>query len=177
MRILHVTNNFPTLNYPIFGIFIKEQVESLRHLGISNDVFFINSREDGKIAYVKAIFKLRRYLKTNKFDIIHCHHCFSAVILILSGRCGLCPRILSYQSDPHNEGGMILFRILYRLFNKVILKNKPKELNLSKTVHLPNGVNTTVFLPMDKEICKQKLGLDPAKRYILFMDSYNRRTL
>ena len=175
MKILHVTNNFPTLNYPIFGIFINEQVESLRQLGITNDVFFINSREEGKIAYLKAIFRLRRYLKTNKFDIIHCHHCFSAVILILSGRCCVSPRILSYQSDPRNEGGIILFRILHRLFNRIILKNKPKELNLSKTVHLPNGVNTTVFHPMDKELCKNKLGLDPSKRYILFMDSYNRR--
>ena len=160
MKILHVTNNFPTLNYPIFGIFIKEQVESLRQLGIYNDVFFINSREDGKIAYLIAIFRLRRFLKTNKFDIIHCHHCFSAVILILSGRCFVSPRILSYQSDPRNEGGILLFRILHRLFNRIILKNKPKELKLSKTVHLPNGVNTTVFHPMDKELCKNKLASD-----------------
>ena len=175
MRILHVTNNFPTLNYPIFGIFIKEQVESLRSIGISNDVFFINSREDGKIAYLKALFKLRRYLKENKFDIIHCHHCFSAVIILLTGRCRETPRLLSYQSDPKNEGGTILFKILYRFFNRIILKNKPRAINLPKTVHLPNGVNTSFFFPMNKEECKNKLGLDPAKRYILFMDSYNRR--
>ena len=48
MRILHITNNFPTLNFPIFGIFIKEQIESLNKLGAENEVFFINSREEGK---------------------------------------------------------------------------------------------------------------------------------
>ncbi len=175
MRILHVTNNFPTLNYPIFGIFIKEQVESLRNLGINNDVFFINSREDGKIAYLRAIFKLRRYFRHNQFDIIHCHHCYSAVILLLTGIYRGTPRILSYQSDPRNEGGLLLFRILYRFFDTIILKNKPREITLSKTVHLPNGVNTSFFVPMSKEECKVKLGLDPDRRYILFMDSYNRR--
>ena len=175
MRILHITNNFPTLNFPIFGIFIKEQIESLRSLGNENEVFFINSREEGKIAYLKSLGRLRRHLKQNSYDIIHCHHSYSGVTFLLSGQWPNTRRLLSYQSDPRNEGGIILFNILYRFFDRIILKNRPKETNLSKTVYLPNGVNTGFFAPMDKSECKKKLGLDQSKRYILFMDSYNRR--
>ena len=175
MRILHITNNFPTLNFPIFGIFIKEQIESLNSLGTENDVFFINSREEGKGAYLKSLWKLRRYLKQNRYDIIHCHHSFSGAIFLLSGKWFRTRRILSYQSDPRNEGGRMLFRILYIFFNRIILKNKPKFKNKPKIVHLPNGVNTSFFVPMDKNQCKDKLGLDKSKRYVLFMDSYNRR--
>jgi glycosyltransferase involved in cell wall biosynthesis len=175
MRILHITNNFPTLNFPIFGIFIKEQIESLRSLGSENEVFFINSREEGKIAYLKSLGRLRRHLKQNSYDIIHCHHSYSGVTFLLSGQWPSTRRLLSYQSDPRNEGGIFLFRILYRFFDRIILKNRPKETNLSKTVYLPNGVNTGFFAPMDKSECKKKLGLDQSKRYILFMDSYNRR--
>ena len=175
MRILHLTNNYPTLNFPIFGIFIKEQLESLRSLGVDIEVFFINSREEGKIEYLKSLFRLRKYLKTNKFDIIHCHHCFSAVILLLSGSARGTRRLLSYQSDPRNEGGLVLFWILIWLFDRIILKNKPRETNLRKTAYLPNGVNLDFFVPLDKKECKDKLGLDQKKRYVLFMDSYNRR--
>ena len=175
MRILHITNNFPTLNFPIFGIFIKEQIESLRSLGNENEVFFINSREEGKIAYFKSLGRLRRHLKQNSYDIIHCHHSYSGVTFLLSGQWPNTRRLLSYQSDPRNEGGIFLFRVLYRFFDRIILKNRPKETNLSKTVYLPNGVNTGFFAPMDKSECKKKLGLDQSKRYILFMDSYNRR--
>ena len=175
MRILHITNNFPTLNFPIFGIFIKEQIESLNNLGIDNEVFFINSREEGRIAYLKALGRLRRYLKGNRYDIIHCHHSYSAVLFLMSGRWSHTNRILSYQSDPRNEGGILLFRILYRFFDRIILKNRPEETRLSRTVYLPNGVNTAFFAPREKDACKLKLGLDPGKRYILFMDSYNRR--
>ena len=175
MRILHVTNNFPTLNFPIFGIFIKEQIESLNKLGAVNEVFFINSREEGKGAYVRSLWKLRRLLKQNRYDIIHCHHSFSGVIFLLSGRWINTRRLLSYQSDPRNEGGRILFRVLYLFFNRIILKNKPKKNGLLKLVYLPNGVNTSFFVPMDKNQCKDKLGLDKSKRYVLFMDSYNRR--
>ena len=175
MRILHITNNFPTLNFPIFGIFIKEQIESLNNLGVDNEVFFINSREEGKGAYLRSLWKLRRLLKQNRYDIIHCHHSFSGVIFLLSGRWLNTRRLLSYQSDPRNEGGRILFRVLYLFFNRIILKNKPKKNGLLKLVYLPNGVNTSFFVPMDKNQCKDKLGLDKSKRYVLFMDSYNRR--
>lgn len=175
MRILHITNNFPTLNFPIFGIFIKEQIESLNHLGVENEVFFINSREEGKGAYLRSLWKLRRLLRRNHYDIIHCHHSFSGVIFLLSGRWFGTRRLLSYQSDPRNEGGILLFRLLYLFFNRIILKNKPKNENRIKIVHLPNGVNTGFFVPMDKDLCKDKLGLSKTRRYILFMDSYNRR--
>ncbi|MRS03957.1 glycosyltransferase, partial [bacterium] len=114
-------------------------------------------------------------LKDNNYDIIHCHHSYSGVIFLLSGHFPESRRLLSYQSNPRNEGGLILFRILYRFFDRIILKDKPKETELSKVVYLPNGVNTSFFEPMDKKECKEKLGLDINKRYILFMDSYNRR--
>ena len=175
MKILHITNNFPTLNFPIFGIFIKEQIESLRSLGSENEVFFINSREEGKGAYLRSLSRLRRLLKKNNYDLIHCHHSYSAALFLLSGKWSGTRRLMSYQSDPRNEGGIFLFKILYKFFDRIILKNQPEEVSLSKVVYLPNGVNTGFFVPMDKNECKLKLGLDPDKRYILFMDSYNRR--
>jgi glycosyltransferase involved in cell wall biosynthesis len=147
----------------------------LRNLGIENDVFFINSREEGKRAYLRSLWKLRRLLKQSRYDIIHCHHSYSGVIYLISGRYPDSRSILSYQSNPRNEGGLLLFKILYRFFDRIILKDRPKETSLPKVVYLPNGVNTGFFEPMDKIECKEKLGLDPGKRYILFMDSYNRR--
>ena len=175
MKILHITNNFPTPNFPIFGIFIKEQIDSLRNLGADNEVFFINSREEGKSAYLRSLGKLRKHLKANHYDIIHCHHSYSGVLFLLSGMWKSTTRLLSYQSDPRNEGGILLFRILYRFFDRIILKNRPEQPALTKAIYLPNGVNSGIFLPMDRNTCKMKLGLDPDKKYILFMDSYNRR--
>lgn len=175
MKILHITNNFPTRTFPIFGIFIKEQIESLSNLGVENEVFFINSREEGRLAYLKSLGKLRRHLKHNEYDLIHCHHSFSAVTFLLSCKYAGARRILSYQSDPLNEGGMLLFKVLYRFFDRVIIKNLPKENNLPKTVYLPNGVNMNFFVPLNKDQCKLNLGLEPSRKYILFMDSYNRR--
>ena len=54
MKVLHVTNNYPTTNFPIFGIFVKEQIESLVETGVECEVFFINGKENGKIEYFKS---------------------------------------------------------------------------------------------------------------------------
>lgn len=176
MKVLHITNNFPTPNFPIFGIFVKEQIESLTHLGVSNEVFFMNSRDEGKKAYLEGLFKLRKHLRKNHYDLLHCHHSYSAIIFIFSGMAFGKKCILSYQNDPGKEGGKLLFKFLYLFFNRIILKNKSSEIKKSKTVYLPNGVNTAFFMPKEKQSCKEQLGLDGNKRYIIFMDSYNLRT-
>ena len=109
MKVLHITNNFPTPNFPIFGIFVKEQIESLTHLGVSNEVFFMNSRDEGKKAYLEGLFKLRKHLRKNHYDLLHCHHSYSAIIFIFSGMAFGKKCILSYQNDPGKEGGKLLF--------------------------------------------------------------------
>jgi glycosyltransferase involved in cell wall biosynthesis len=175
MRILYITNNYPTSNFPIFGIFVKEQIESVIALGVESEVFFINSRENGESEYFKSIFRLRKYMRGKKYDIIHCHHSLSALTLLCSGKIFGKRCILSYQSDPKNEGGLFLFRILYLFFDRIILKNDSPQTRYSKVVYLPNGVNTDFFVPKEKDASKIALGLDIWKRYILFMDSYNIR--
>ena len=175
MKILHITNNYPTPGFPIFGIFVKEQIDSLTELGVESDVFFMNTREGGKREYLKSLYRINRHLYANKYDLIHCHHSYSAIIFLCSGAIFGKKCLLSYQSDPENESGRLIFRILYRFFDRIILKNRSREINYPKTIYLPNGVNTDFFKPMDKISCKKQLGLDVNRRYIVFMDSYDRR--
>ena len=95
MKILHVTPNYPTTEYPIFGIFVKEQVESLQKIGVDCDVFFSNGKEEGGVkAHKASIKKVRKLLKENHYDVIHCHHSISGLILLLAGF------VLSERSYP-----------------------------------------------------------------------------
>jgi glycosyltransferase involved in cell wall biosynthesis len=169
MKILHITNNYPTKSHPIFGIFVKEQIESLTSHGIKSDVFFINGRENGKNAYFSGLRDLRRKLRNNDFDILHCHHVFSAVLLMLTFRWYQSKRIVSYQNPPKKEGGIFLFTIIKLFFNGVILKNTKS--NKKNIFYLPNGTNTDFFKEYSREESIRKLNLDENKNYIIFMDS------
>jgi teichuronic acid biosynthesis glycosyltransferase TuaC len=171
MKVLHVTNNYPTTNFPIFGIFVKEQIDSLTDLGIDSEVFFINGREGGGKEYLNSILRLRKHLSNFKYDLIHCHHSYSAITLLFSGRIYGKKCLLSYQNEPAREGGKLLYNILYPFLDLIILKNKSAEIKCARTIYLPNGVNTEFFKPQNKSLCKRQLGLDEGTRYIVFMDS------
>jgi teichuronic acid biosynthesis glycosyltransferase TuaC len=171
MKVLHITNNYPTHKYPIFGIFVKEQIESLAAQNIENEVFFINGREKGKFEYLKTILRLRKILKYKQFDVIHCHHVLSAVCLILSGRSKTSKMIVSFQSDPANELGHRLYAYIKKNANAIILKNNSPLINNKNVFYFPNGVNTSFFKPLDKKEACRKLKLDASKKYILFVSS------
>ena len=51
LRVLTVTNMYPTPSLPMSGIPVAEQVASLRKRGLAVDVLFINGVEEGNRAY------------------------------------------------------------------------------------------------------------------------------
>lgn len=182
MKVLQVTTNYPTKSNPIFGIFMKEQVESLEPLGVENTIFFSNGSENnvgkkngGKWVHLKSIFKLSWHLLTHKYDLVHCHSALSGMILLSSGGAFFKKCIISFQNDPDKEGDKKYFKILYPFFNKIIVKKPTSYSSWKKVVYLPNGCNSDFFKPLDKNECKRQLGLESSKRYILFVDSNRSR--
>lgn len=172
MKILHITNNYPTTNYPIYGIFVKEQIGAIALLGNECDIVFINGREKGKKEYIFAIPKIIAKILSNKYDLVHCHHVYSGIVFLL-GFGFIKKSILSYQNPPEFEGGVKLFRLLRLFFNKIIFKHyKSLDLNIE---YLPNGVDTDFFLPMNKCAVRKLLNLDENKIYVLFTDSNNKK--
>lgn len=171
MKVLYITNNYPTKQFPVFGIFVKEQIDSLAELGINNEIFFINGREKGKFEYIRSIFRLRSFLKDKKYDLIHCHHALSALCLILSGRMRKFKTIMSYQSNPVNEQGNYIYKFVKNSFDAVIIKNHSQVIDNKVVFCQPNGVNIDFFQPIDKEVCIKKLKLNKNKIYVLFVSS------
>ena len=82
---------------------------------------------------------------------------------------------MSFQNDPDKEGDKRYFKILYPFFNKVIVKKPTSYSSWTKVVYLPNGCNSDFFTSLNKNECKEILGLDLEKRYILFVDSNRSR--
>ena len=171
MKVLHVTVNYPTPEYPIFGIFVKEQVESLQKIDVDCEVFYCNGQNKGFKKHITYIPKLWWKVLCGHYDIIHCHHVLSAIIFSLTGWPLFKKCIVSYQSRPEFEWGYKVLKIMKILFNAIIVKFEPGELAHKKIHYLPNGCNQDLFRPMDKAACEEQLGLVKEKRYLLFMDS------
>ncbi len=179
MKVLQLTTNYPCDENPIYGIFMKEQADSLVPLGVENKIFFSNGlksrlkvKNSGMFIHLWSAVKLFFHLRRHHYDVIHCHNVHSGLILQVACGFSKAPTVISLQIDPETPGSNDnkYFKNLYNKFDKVIVK-KPLKNSRDKVVYLPNGVNTEIFRPMDRAECKRQLGLDESKRYILFVDS------
>ena len=182
MNVLFVTNGFPTENHPEYCVFTKEQIESLKDLGIKGDVYFINAREKGKKAYIKAYFEIKRMIKENDYDLIHCFH--GLTFLLVSFINPKINTMVSFQNPIEYEYIEIVkpLRFILEKFTYYFLKKSKagkifkgkipeKYKNNENAFHLPNGVNMEFFKPIEKDKAKEKLCLEKRKKYILFVSA------
>ena len=159
-----------------FGIssIVKAQVESLKKNGIELDYFTIKGK--GFKGYFKNILPLSKYLKNNKFDIIHAHYSLSAYVASLAGAKPLVVSLMG--SDVQKKYfGCIILKLFYRIFwNSLIVKsNSMKErVGIKKCFIIPNGINFEKFKEIDKKIAKEKINFNLQKKHIIFVANPDR---
>ena len=170
MKVLHVTPNYPTPEYPIFGIFVKEQVESLQKAGVDCEVFYCDGQNKGFKKYITYLPALWKKALFGGFGLIHCHHALSAILLTMTGAPLFKKCVLSYQNDPTHEWGDKFYKLFNLRFKKFIIKNPSPYLEKPKFVYLPNGCNQDFFVPLEMKACREKLGWDMNKQYVIYMD-------
>jgi len=165
MKVIHVTNLYPYEDHSTYGIFIKEQIDSLKDKDFQ-DVFFINAKEKGLKTYFKAIKDLQRII--SNYDIIHCHHQFSAITAYLANPKAKIITAVLGDIKKRTWTNKVAYNIAEKISEKIIFKNQipfPSD----KYVLLPNGVNIDFFKELEKKECRKALNLDQDKIYVLFV--------
>jgi len=170
MRILTVTNMYPTENIPQFGIFVREQVDSIRALGHEVDVLFVNGRE-GRLrhkGYVLGFPRLWKLLARRSYDVIHAHYVFSGIVARAQRSA---PLVVTHHGielvDPW-QGPICRLTRSWADRTIVVAPWMVPALGLDDVDVIPCGVDFSVFQPIDRLEARRRLGLDPDRRYILF---------
>lgn len=171
MKVLFVSSG----NSGKASILVQRQAESLMKQGI--EIYFYLILGKGFIGYLNNIFPLRKFLKKNKFDIIHAHYSLSAFVASLAG-CN--PLIVSLMGSDVKSGRVYkniirIFNILFSWSLLIVKSNDMKKsLGLKEAVVIPNGVNLEHFNKLDKGTCKNNIGWSRNKKHILFAADPNR---
>lgn len=167
MRVLTVTNMYPVPEEPALGIFVQEQVESLRRKGLEVDVFFVNGRRYRR----NYLFGLLRFLPRpwlRRYDLIHAHYPLAGLIARAQVRT---PVIVTYHGIEVVYGWQgNLCRALAPLVSRVIVTSDEVYRNLGRQDArvIPCGVNTELFCPGERAAARAALGLPPDKKLVLF---------
>jgi teichuronic acid biosynthesis glycosyltransferase TuaC len=165
--------------------FIASQGKSLEDNGVNLDYFIIHGK--GLKGYLGNISRLRKVLKSKKYDVIHSHYSYSAWVSVLT--LTRTPQIVSFMGSdiygvikepgsPQLKGSFndIIFKLVQLFVNKIIVKSNRlgDYVFLKKKMHVvPNGVDFKKFKPIDKNYARKKIRLNSSKKQILFLGDKN----
>jgi glycosyltransferase involved in cell wall biosynthesis len=186
MRILVVTNMFPSTGRPSYGSFVKSQVDSLTTIGHTINVLFI----DGSLSkrqYLAGFGAVTRAIRQFEPDLVHAHYG-------LTGFVAAYPRhpqrlVLSLCGDdvlgtPKPTGGLTLRSQLGRGLTRlacaradaiVVKSEEMREVVVAwgyrNVTTIPNGVDVGFFKPAsaaERHEARRRLGLAPDRIHVLF---------
>lgn len=172
MRVLLVTNMYPTPDQPAFGTFIADQVTALRKAGVEMDVLLINGRKNS-LNYLWGVFRFWWMLLKKRYHLIHAHYAMSGFVARLQF---LYPLLVTYHGAEVKDYVPGWLRYLarrgQRIFDRVIVVcQEEKDLMVGATdrVHvIPGGIDFDVFRLMPQPEARQQLNLPPDKPLILW---------
>jgi len=170
MRALVVTNMYPSPARPALGRFVQDQVEALRRIdGIEVELFAF---PPGLRSYPRAARALRRRFRGERFDVIHAHFGLTAwPALALRGA----PHVVTFHGTDlaHPRSGRLSRAVvplvtLAATVSASLAALIPGAGVRRRVAVLPCGVDLGRFRPLPRREARERLGLDPAGRYLLF---------
>lgn len=181
MRILIVTNMYPTAAAPYLGAFVRQQELSLRRLGVEVEVAAHIGRAS-RWNYLRALPDLARRLRAGAFDLIHSHHTYSTILALAARRLsGRRPPLVEtfHESEIFQRGTRLGEDALRRMRHWRGLKGWalrradfviPVQRDMIRVVLgpdeaariparvIPAGIDLAQFQPEPPEAARQRLG-------------------
>ena len=186
MRVLAVTNLYPTPRNPGVGTFIEQQVLGLRRIGVDVEVMHVTRCESGMRSYFAIGPELRDRMEQFQPDVVHAMYggvLAERVTRIVRDR----PTVVSFCGSDLlgeylsgslrricSEYGILASHIAARRAVGIVVKSRnleealPATISRSKVRIIPNGIDLERFKPLKQVECSSKLGWDLDKFHVLF---------
>ena len=179
MKILTVTNMWPSARRPFWGVFIKSQVDSLVAAGVDSTLYEIEGWRS-TAEYLKAMARIPRLARELDVDLVHAHYGYSGAAAM-----GVhVPLVVSFCGDdllarPVGDGSYTLkSRALIHLSRRAahradacIVKSEEMRRVIAEVPGvqvIPNGVNVSHVKPISQREARQALGWRADGKVLLF---------
>ena len=168
LRILAVTNTFPTAEMPGDSPQIQDQIEALKARGAEVDLIYVN-RYLGIQGYIAAAWRIMRLsFQSKRYDLIHAYYGYCGFLALLQSKS---PIIVTYLGSDllHGKDGAI-GKVVARLADGIIVQSEEMK-RVSKredAAVIPFGVNLDLFTSVPREDARRELGLNLDEKLVLF---------
>jgi glycosyltransferase involved in cell wall biosynthesis len=171
MRVLVVTNMFPTPREPWFGSFVADQVDDLRALGFDMQVLHFDGRRD-RLNYLRAAREMRSTIARNGFDLIHAHYGLSGAVALAQHSV---PVVTTLHGSDYTGAvpwhAYVSWVVVRRCTPVFVSAEGARRLHCTQGLVIPVGVDTEHFAPCDRAQARDALGWAADHRYVLLPGS------
>jgi teichuronic acid biosynthesis glycosyltransferase TuaC len=186
MRVLLVTNLYPTPERPDAGVFVVQHIESLHALGIETELLHVERTDRGRRVYRGLAGVVRQSLTTSDPDLVHVMY-GGVMADICTREVTDRPVLVSFRGTDLLGGGAknVIDRVSWsfgvlasrraatRAAGIVVMSNNlsqalPKRVNPSRVWTQPNGVDLATFAPRDQREAQDELDWDRRRKHVLF---------
>ena len=157
------------------SLIVENQGRSLNEIGLNVDYFLVEGK--GPSGYMKNIEKLRKKVYSSNYDVIHAHYSLSGYLVSIAR--------LRHPIVVSLMGSDVMAKVIYTYligmfynysWDATIVKSNSlaQKLNLNNVDIIPNGVDFSIFKPINKSEALEKVGWDKNKKHLLFAANPNR---
>ena len=166
IRVLVLTNMYPTATEPHFGCFVKDQVDDLRRLGVEVSVLAFDGRSH-KHRYLTMAPRLRQALQHDRYDIVHAHYGLSGAIASLQLAT---PVVTTFHgSDASVPWQRSVSRLVARRTQPIAVAPMiAANLGVREAPVIPCAVDLDLFAPLDRTAARRALGWPSVGPCVLF---------
>jgi glycosyltransferase involved in cell wall biosynthesis len=186
MRVLSITNIYPSPERPWLGTFIQQQVIGLRSVGVETKVLYFNRKKDGPFIYYRMGSLISEAIAAFRPHLLHVMY-GGVMADAITRRSWSLPVVVTFHGSDllgENLSGIVRklvshygvgcsWRAARRASGVVVVarhleKALPEDVDRRKIRVIPCGIDMSRFKPMDQEACRQKLGWAAGTFHVLF---------
>ncbi|UFW53825.1 glycosyltransferase [Bradyrhizobium arachidis] len=165
VRILCVTNMYPSPDRPGSGAFVCHQVEQLRRFGHTVDVIDILGSQS-KMNYLRCALDVMRMTRAVAYDVVHAHYGYSAYPAMFRSKAPLV--ITLHGTDVLGSAFERLCTHAVSHFADAIIVVSEGLRKRIPGIVIPCGVDLGVFRPYDRDKARARLQWPTDKYIVLF---------
>ena len=186
LRVLAITNIYPTAARPWLGTFVEQQIKGLRSVGVEIKVLFIDRKTEGALTYYRMQSRVRAAIQDFDPHLVHVMYggvMADKVTHLAAGK----PVVVTFHgSDVLGENLSGMWRKVVshhgvrcswaaaRRAHGIIVVARhleaalPVEVARRKVRVIPCGIDLEQFKPMDPAACRSGLGWASGTFHVLF---------
>lgn len=175
MRVLIVTNMYPTPEEPAFGCFVREQEEDIRQLGVDVRLLAFDGREDWR-NYFRAGLRVRSIIARDPVDLVHAHYGLTGAVGLAQRRRPVVTTFHGSDYSGYVPWQVYVSRIVAARTTPIVVSDQgAARLGQPMASVVPAGVDTELFYPISRAEARRRLQWRVDARYVLFPSDPGRR--